>query len=126
MKIVIETGTPRNHQCGDWSRDDYGTIRICTTDMPIQSQVAVAIHELIEMLLCEESGVTDKQVTKFDSLFEQERLQGKHTEEAEAGDDPRSPYRFQHQSATFAERAACSALQKPWELHECDVLRSLA
>lgn len=126
MKIVIETGTPRNEQAGDWYEDeDTGDIHITTTDMPRASVIAIAVHELVEWLLCEDAGITDQQVTIFDAQFESERVAGLHKEKDEAGDDTRSPYRDQHEAATFAERAVCAALNLWWEKHEKDVLRSL-
>jgi hypothetical protein len=124
MKILIETGQPRNYQCGDWFEDQEGIIKIVTTEMPLKSQVAVAVHELVEKLLCDEAGVTDNQVTMFDAQFENERETGKHAIDAEPGNDPRSPYKTQHEAATFAERAVCAALALDWKEHEQNVLRS--
>lgn len=126
MKIVIETGLPRNLNCGDWQELYDGTIQITVAEMPVKSFAAVAIHELIEFLLCKEAKISDLSVSQFDAQFEQERLTGKHAIEDEAGDDMRACYREQHQSATFAERSACAALRLDWKDHEEAVLSSLA
>ena len=124
MRIIFETGKPRNFQCGDWYRDG-DDIKITTLDMPLKSHVAVAIHELLEMILCEEAGVTDEQVTGFDAWFEKQREYGNQPVTAEAGDDPRAPYKTQHEAATFAERAICAAIGLPWAEHEEAVWKTL-
>lgn len=118
MKIRIETGTCRNSQCGDWQRLEDGTILITVVEMPVKSQIAVAIHELIEQILCEEDDVTDTKVTQHDAQFESERSVGKHPLAAEAGADYRSPYRDQHLTAEYVERSVCYALRLPWQKHE--------
>ncbi len=108
VKIVVETGECRNGECGDWYEEQDGTIKIRVLDMPLESFIAVAIHELIEKILCDRAGITDQMVTMFDA---------QHVGMGEAGDDPRSPYREPHGAATFAERAVCGALNLPWDKH---------
>jgi hypothetical protein len=115
----------RNDQAGDWMFPEDGTSLplICSsawmTDW--RSELAVAVHEMIEALLCEQHGVTDLQVTQHDAMFEEERTKGLHGLYAEAGDDPRAPYRDEHAEATFAERAICAALGLAWGEHERNV-----
>lgn len=86
------------------------------------SELAVAIHELIECRLCQKAGVDDDDVTRFDLQFEDERAHKHHSLRAEAGDDHRSPYREPHQAATFVERAAASVLGLDWETHDSGVI----
>lgn len=124
MKIVIDIGECRNEDCGDWYEDADGTLQIRTTPMPIDSQIGVAIHELIEWRRCMMEGVTDKSVTDFDAQFLEEQKAGKHSDEAEAGNDLRAPYFDPHQAATYVERSAMCALKVPWAEHETAVLAS--
>jgi hypothetical protein len=81
------------------------------------SELDVAIHELIESRLCQKHGITEHVVTQFDILFEHERESGKHSADDEPGSDKRSPYRDEHESAEFVERAAASVLGPDWFKH---------
>lgn len=127
LDITIRTvphSEVRCDQCGDWHINNDGSIEILVSDLNgnWKSELAVAIHELIECALCKETGVTDTDVTGFDLQFESERSFGRQTLRAEAGDDERSPYRVPHQSATFVERAAASVLGLDWEKHDEGVI----
>lgn len=124
VKIVIDVGECRNAEAGDWYEDKEGTVHIRTVEMPLYSQIAVAIHELIEYLTCKQAGITDDQVTRFDAQFLKERMAGKHPIEAEAGNDNRAPYHHQHKDATFVERCVCAILGLPWKQHERNVFKA--
>jgi len=110
----------RNNQAGDWKIGKQ-VIAISAQMSNTDSELAVAIHELIEAWICKRDGITDEQVTEFDELFEKERKDGKHDQFDEAGDDPRAPYWSAHQSATDVEMLVCSALDLPWGEHENNV-----
>lgn len=86
-----------------------------------KSELAVAVHEVVEALLCEEAGVKDDSVTQFDLDFEEERNAGKHGQEDEPGDDPRAPYRKQHLAATKVEEVLCDELGIRWIDHDANV-----
>lgn len=123
LDITIRTVPHEQVRCdqsGDWHVNNDGSVEVLVSDMngSWRSELAVAIHELIEAFLCREAGVSDDDVTKFDLAFELERANGKQTLRAEAGDDERSCYRVQHQAANFVERAVCSVLGIDWEEHE--------
>lgn len=122
MKIVIDIGECRNEDVGDWFEDSDGTLQIRIASMSIDSQIGVAIHELIEWRKCMKDGVTDEVVTKFDAEFLKEQNAGLHPADAEAGNDRRAPYYWQHQAATAVERAAMIELRVPWVEHEAAVL----
>lgn len=108
----------RCDQCGDWNYTDKVIIVTVRDDLPPKSQLAIAIHELIEAYLCRENRISDQSVCAFDQKYEAERKEGKHGENDEPGDDPRAPYREEHQIATFVERAVCHALGISWKEHE--------
>jgi hypothetical protein len=116
----------RNGQAGDWLFADRrsgeeGLHALSAKMDDWRSEFAICIHEAIEALLCMEHGITDLQVTQFDAQFEAERAAGNHGTFAEAGDDFRSPYFKEHQTATFVERAVCAALELDWEQHTQNV-----
>lgn len=103
---------------GNWAWMD-GILLIFVSKMPNEdSEIAVALHEMIEAVACRRASITDQAVTDFDLLFEKERSAGLHNEDAEPGDDRRAPYFQQHQNATFMERYLCGALGISWEYHE--------
>ena len=107
----------RSSQCGDWMILEDGIRVLVFNELSGESQLAVAIHELVEAYLCQRDGVTEQEVCDHDDIFEAERLKGKHDEFSEPGDDPRAPYREQHQAATHVERAVCHALGLDWNKH---------
>lgn len=66
----------------------------------------VALHELVEAVLCEAHGVSTKQVDDFDNLFDAEE----HEDHDEPGDDPRAPYRTEHRQAMLIEHLMANFL----------------
>lgn len=110
----------RAEQSGDWWLWKDGMISACVVEntYPPDSELMIAIHELIEAWLCRRNGVSEQAVVDFDLMFEEERRSGHHGNSDEPGDDPRSPYRNEHQAATHVERAVGSALGVSWQEHE--------
>ena len=137
MKVVIET-IPHEQQtydtCGDWRfEDERGrpiTQRLakrlintekCVLRIRISSlnswkyEMLVAVHELVETLLCLNDGVMVEAVDKFDKAFEAARKEGN---EDEPGDDPKAPYVRQHCVATAVERLLCAELCCDWKTYD--------
>jgi hypothetical protein len=122
MRIVIETiphATHRYPTIGDWWRDPDGTLQIRVSEMDDdRSELLVAVHELVEAILCESRGITEEAVTAFD--------------EAHCGDDdpyvddpgnsPAAPYHHQHVFAESIERLLAQVLKIEWEDHEAACL----
>lgn len=108
----------RNDQVGDWQihGDHHIEVTVLETLSP-ESQLAIAIHELIEAWRCREDKIPDGVVCAFDEQYKAECKEGKHGEYDEPGDDPRSPYREQHADAIHVERAVCSAIGLNWKEH---------
>lgn len=125
MKITIHSvpaNRIRNEQCGDWWVFGSNQITVHVLEgLSPKAQLAVAIHELIEAWLCHKHRVTDEMVCRFDEQYEAERKEGKHKEDDEPGDDPRSPYRKEHMAATHVERAVCSAIGITWAEHNTNL-----
>lgn len=110
MKIVIESiphAAQRYDTLGDWWFDPAGVLQIrVSNDQALgggppdeREQFCIELHELVEARLCQERGITQKQVDDFDKLH----LTEGHNTEVEPGDDPRAPYREEHRFAMIVE-----------------------
>ena len=81
---------------GDWHFTQKGDLAVFITDQPDWKVYAcLAVHEIVEALLCRAQGVTCEQVDEWDMG---------HPEMEEPGDDPRAPYMHQHRIAMVIER----------------------
>lgn len=122
MKIVIETVPHKSHRyatCGDWFRDQEGTLHIkVSEEIGETAAFLVALHELIEHKLCEKRGITQNTVDCFDVQFEDERKPG-NTDEP--GDDPKAPYRKEHFFATSIERLVAAELGVDWTMYDAAI-----
>ncbi len=110
-RIVIETIAMREQRyntVGDWFFHDETLPRHFESTKTLVIRVsdtgnwkwnmALALHELSEAILCTSSGVTQDEVDKFDIAW-QSRL----PEDSEPGDDVRAPYHKQHRVASQLE-----------------------
>ena len=125
MKIIIET-IPGNMQRyktpGDWFRDKDGTLHIKVSCMGNQDyEVLVAIHELVETLLCEHRGIKEEDIADFDIKFEENRKEGN---EDEPGDDDAAMYRAEHLFATGIEKLMASELGVNWNAYSKAVMEA--
>lgn len=125
-KIIIRTIDPDNQRyptCGDWQYDaEDNTLIVSVNRMAdFRSELAVAIHEMYESVMCLHDDITTTDVDQFDFQFEADRDLGKHTETEEAGDHPKAPYFQQHQSATRIERLTCDEMKLDWDTHDKNV-----
>lgn len=123
VKIVIET-VPNSEQryptVGDWlynaSTDE---LRMKISDMGNwRHEALVAVHELVEFLLCRDKGITTAQVDEFDLAYEEARSDG---DTSEPGDSGAAPYRDQHCFATSVERMLCAAMGISWNEYDTTV-----
>lgn len=125
MFITLNCSNAKDIRCdqvGDWHFTGEGEKMPLWVNvdnrLPYKSQILVAIHEMVEAILCNEAGITDQQVVAFDLQFEKERAAGLHAVDAEDGNDPRAPYHDQHIEATAVEMMMCSLLGMSWREHE--------
>jgi hypothetical protein len=119
MNITIKT-IPHKKQryptCGDWWFDEQGNLQIRVSDVGNPNYEAlVALHEMVEALLCKKRGITAAQVDTFDKAFEASRQPGN---EGEPGDDPKAPYRKEHFFATNIEALMSEELGVDWQKYE--------
>jgi len=103
VNIAITT-IPHNAQrystAGDWRFDARGNLLITVSKMgnPL-FEFLVAYHELVEVMLCKQRGITEKQVDDFDMNWKE------HDGLVEPGADPAAPYHAEHMFAMGAEYA---------------------
>lgn len=80
---------------GDWQITPTGEFVIqVTANMPQQEQLLLALHELIEAMLCQARGITQQAVDRFDFAFKGE---------GEPGDAVNAPYRLEHRFAALID-----------------------
>lgn len=119
MNITIKTIPHDQHRyptVGDWWFTPEGDLEIRVSAMgDWRHEALVAVHELAEVLLCKERGITEEAVTQFDIMFEANRQPG---DDSEAGDDPRAPYRWEHFFATNVERLLADQLNVDWQEYD--------
>lgn len=126
MRIIIDTiphEAQRYDTCGDWWFDADGNLHVKVSEMGDDDYAfLVGIHEVIEAWICRTEGVKEEDVSDFDKHFEKERAEGKHSESAEPGDDPRAPYRAMHFFATTMERMLAQAIGVDWKEYDDEVM----
>jgi hypothetical protein len=119
MKIIIETIPHDQHRyetVGDWWFEKPDTLQIRVSAMgDWKKEACVAVHELVEVLICKYDGVSQESVDAFDQNYEALRPEG---DTSEPGDDPRAPYTKQHCIATGVERLLCAALGLSWKEYD--------
>ena len=139
MKIVIET-IPHEKQryptVGDWyfeptypaTNPEKGillqpieTLHIRVSKLSDwRREALIAVHELVEVLLCKHEGITQESVDLFDNQFEATRPEDNFDE---PGDDPQAPYVKQHCTATGIERLLAAQLGVNWKEYEAELER---
>lgn len=130
MKIIIETiphSKQRYDTVGDWEffkesqplGDDKEEIvlQVHVSDMGNTSYEAlVGVHEVVEALLCQKRGITEKQVSEFDKTFEEARTQYPVIfGDNEPGDHPKAPYHNEHEFASRMEHSLSMELGVDWQ-----------
>lgn len=115
MKIIIETiphGRQRYPTAGDWYLAD-GELKIRVSKLGNwRYEMAVAVHEIVEALLCMNNGVSEADVDVFDVTYRGE---------GEPGDDAAAPYSNEHCFATAVERMLIAAFGVSWAEYEAAV-----
>lgn len=107
----------------DWRYEERGILFIKISDMANEKyEMLLAIHEMIEAMLCRFRAISEQSVTNFDIKFESEREQGLHKLEDEPGHDPRAPYRKEHIFAEQIERLLAKELEVDWEEYNDKVI----
>lgn len=119
MNITLKS-IPHDQQryetAGDWKINPDGSIEINVSDMGNEDyNFLVALHELVEVWLCQKRGIKDEDVTKFDIAFEESR--GKN-DNGEPGDEPDAPYQNEHLIATGVEKIVAASIGVKWKEYD--------
>lgn len=108
---VIPHIEQRYPTCGDWYYEN-GELMIRVSKMTDDRfEFLVALHELVEVKLCELFGITQSVVDDFDMEYERTRATD---DDSEPGDSPKAPYRLQHCIATGVERTIAAFMGVDW------------
>ena len=123
MKITIEFidhTKQRYPTAGDWQFAPNGDLKIRISETGDKRfNLCVAVHELVEAIVCDMDGINQSTVDKFDMDYEDKREDG---DETEPGDSPKAPYFKQHFLATTLERQLAIALDVDWIEYEKTLL----
>jgi hypothetical protein len=115
LRIVIETidhSKQRYPTVGDWRFEKDGTLRVTVSKMSRRDvEVGIAVHELVEAVLCAHAGITQDMVDRFDLGYEAKRRPG---DNSEPGDSKSAPYHKQHLFAERVERMVIHELGADW------------
>jgi hypothetical protein len=122
MIITIETvpaAKMRYPTAGDWQFKADGSLHIAVARMSNRRyEFLLALHELVEAMLCEEAGVSQAAVDAFDVGYEKRRKPG---DDSEPGDAAGAPYRPEHVIASVTERLAADLLKVDWNRYGAEV-----
>jgi hypothetical protein len=122
MKITIEQiphDKQRYNTVGDWQ---YSTNELGGLDLSIKVSemkdfryfLIVAVHELIESILCKWNGVKESQVDEWDIS---------HPYDIEPGEIKESPYYREHLVASIVENVLGHELDINWPDYEDELVR---
>lgn len=121
LNIEIKT-IPHKEQrydtVGDWYEED-GIQKFRVSDLgDYRMEAMIAIHELVEQVLCKAGNIPQQVVDEFDTVYEKNRAEGRDAFDGEPGDHPQSPYQREHCYATAVERMLCAAFGINWEEYD--------
>ena len=106
---VIPHSEQRYDTCGDWYYDSDRNLVVCVSACGSkESETLVAIHEIVEAMLCEADGIPLAIVDSFDMSYEGD----------DPGNDPLAPYHSQHVLAEIVERLVALNMHVNWEKHD--------
>lgn len=119
MEIKIKTiphSKQRYDTVGDWEWDKNGNLTVSVSDMDNwKYEFLVAFHELAEVMLCKDRGISQESVDEFDISFEKIRQQFPKTiGDQEPGNMSSAPYNKEHAVATQLEYILAQELGVNW------------
>ncbi len=111
MRISVETiphAAQRYETCGDWIFNGDELIVFVSTLGDSNMEFLVALHEIIEAMVCDKAGIAEHDVSRFDI---------DHPELDDPGGDRRAPYHRQHVFAENIERMVAQELGVDWNAY---------
>lgn len=120
-KITAQLIPPRDQRyttSGDWQYDESkGELLILVSRTPDwRDAIAVAIHEIVESVLCVNNRVSQLSVDSFDMAWEEKKMKGE-TVAYEPGLELDAPYHEEHMLAMTVELLVTNALGRKWDEH---------
>lgn len=121
-KITIETiphSDQRYNTCGDWYYNESGELVIKISETSTKYEFLVAVHELIEALLCNFKGIKEEDVTKFDEKFE--KMRSEYPDiigDREPGNEEAAPYEHEHRMSSQVEKWLAVSCGIDWDQYE--------
>lgn len=94
-----------------WKKDGVDEIKVSSVGKR-EYEFLVAIHEMVEQFLCENAGISDEDITKFDVEYEKNRKTG---DTSEPGGSEYAPYHKQHMFAEKIERMMTKECGLDWD-----------
>jgi hypothetical protein len=115
--LVIPESEQRKEVNGaDWFFDAAGDLQVRVSPMSDwRYEMALALHEAFEALLCKNNGVSQKDVDKFDMAYD---LAHPDEPDLNAGDEPDAPYCVEHNYATVVDRLFIGACGLKWQPYD--------
>lgn len=117
---IIPHKEQRYDTCGDYWLDESGDIQLRISELgDSKSEMAVLIHELVELGLVLQNAIPIEKIDDFDTKFE--KLRGREPTligEQEPGDMVSAPYHREHVFATKVERMYLKEARGDWATHE--------
>lgn len=121
IQVVLPSQMRPEVDGADWYFDSKGDLQVRVCPMSDERmEIALAIHEAFEALLCKYDGVAVEQVDRFDQQYDKEHPD---EDDTEAGDDPSAPYRIQHSLATAVERIYVAHTNLDWKTYDDELRR---
>lgn len=75
-------------------------------------EILIAIHELVETVLCKDRGISNKSINKFDEVYNEDKRSEKNL--TEPGLSNKAPYHKEHMFATQIEKKMAEELGVDW------------
>lgn len=106
---VVQPNLMRYRTVGDWQVSG-GALAIQVADTGNwKYNILVGVHELVEVILCVNDGVSEKKVSNFDLA---------HQADDDPGTHPKAPYHKQHLIAMSVEMMLAALLGVKWRVYE--------
>ena len=123
MKIIIETIPQKDQRyetIGDYWWDNDGNLQVRVSDVGNwKYEALVALHEMVEVLLCKDRNISEQSIMDFDLAFEKNRAP--NDSDSEPGDDPAAPYGKEHRFSENLERLFAAELGVNWNKYDADL-----
>jgi hypothetical protein len=114
MKLINVEIVPHDCQrydtAGDWEWESDGSLTINVSRLAERRHMfLLAVHEIIEAIICKMHGISSEEVTKWDL---------EHIDDPDPGSIIGCPYRLEHHTALLVEAIMAGELAVDWDDYE--------